>query len=448
MRLCVDSTAVSADGSAGCYLGLDAQGALMANAPATCAPWEVLPRGHSADGAPLVALRSPAGRCVRITAKGATDCGGGNGRWTLFAVAPVGSALTFKSVGNVGKACVGAETVDWYLGVRNGKPAGDGPAFAFAVSPAEAPPASAALPRPPLTPQERAQLKHERMRLKEDRAKQRDLAAGPKPMTPEERAQLKHERMRLKEDRAKQREAQQGVARLTPEERMKLQDERAKAKAERMALKEQQMQERAKLKQERVKSAEARHAQKHKPADGNWCLVVKASKPATDQPVAAAVERAPQPTAAAAASTFPTGRVVCLKPVAFAEAANRKSTVGWHVGCAPMGYLVADASSGSWGQWRALDVAGHVVLETVHTPAFHLAIGEDLQLTHRGGKGVWAQWTPVPGPHGSFALKCAGHTTTDAYLAVSGSGVLYVASAQCKDTRFLVTSVVEAADTK
>ena len=132
-----------------------------------------------------------------------------------------------------------------------------------------------------------------------------------------------------------------------------------------------------------------------------------------------------------------------LSPASFVDAQNRKGGIGWNLGCSPNGVLVADASQGSWGQWKALKTAaGNVILESSHTPEFHLAVNKQGQLTHKGGKGKFAQF--ITKSNGKFwSLKCVAHTENDAYLAVNASGLLYVNTKESKDTRFIAKKVVE-----
>jgi hypothetical protein len=60
-----------------------------------------------------------------------------------------------------------------------------------------------------------------------------------------------------------------------------------------------------------------------------------------------------------------------------------------------------------------------------------------LQLTHKGGRGRFAQFTPVLVKKKFWAFKCVGHDS-DVYLACSPSGLLYCASELNKDARFIV----------
>jgi hypothetical protein len=81
-----------------------------------------------------------------------------------------------------------------------------------------------------------------------------------------------------------------------------------------------------------------------------------------------------------------------------------------------------------------------VILESAHTPSFHLAIRKDRQLSHKGGKGKFAQFVPVrEGKYCTFKSVAFDEPDSDpAYLAVSASGVPYVATSLSKDTRFIV----------
>jgi len=165
-----------------------------------------------------------------------------------------------------------------------------------------------------------------------------------------------------------------------------------------------------------------------------------APSPSPSSSPSPAVAPATAPTTGSSADAFPFGKIVSISPVAFAEVQNRKSTVGWHVGIAPMGFLVPDASAGGWSQLLAVaGPAGSVIFESVHTPAFHLAARKDGQLTHKGGRGRFAQFVPVAIKKKFWAFKNAGHDS-DLYLACSPSGLLYCATELNKDARFLVKS--------
>jgi len=220
------------------------------------------------------------------------------------------------------------------------------------------------------------------------------------------------------------------------EKRMK---ERDDERAIRIAEKQKRMEEKAarppldeatrqKLRKERLERKQA--------ADDGWTVIkpsktIVASAPAADATMPDATIKKKT------AEAFPFGKSVTLMPVAFAEMQNRKSTVGWHIGIAPMGFLVADASSGGWSQFQCIaGPNGSVILESVHTPAFHLAVRKDGQLTHKGGRGRFAQFIPMQ-VHKFWAFKCAGHET-DMFLACSSSGLLYAATELGNDTRFKV----------
>ena len=180
--------------------------------------------------------------------------------------------------------------------------------------------------------------------------------------------------------------------------------------------------------------------------------VAEAKKKASSMPSAAVPK---QILRASSSNEFPRQGPISLLPVQFIETQNRKGTVGWNLGCAPMGFLVADASSGSWGTWIIQPVhekvhekvgekeSFHLILESSHTSAFHLAITKAGDLTHKGGKGKFAQWTASK--NGKFwSLQNVG---TELFIAVSNSGVLKTSlEAKSKETRFQISTQVSPSE--
>lgn len=228
----------------------------------------------------------------------------------------------------------------------------------------------------------------------------------------------------------------------------------------RLAAKEARVAERANMtKEQRIAAKEARlaerKAQKESELLSGWTKVdgtaedaqpKKAASPAKSKakaakmPEAAVPKAVPKPKKVPVEKEFPSG-AVSLAPIGWQEVQNRKGSVGWNIGCSPNGYLVPDCNDSSWGTWTVERTAeGHVRLAASHTPAFHLAINPHRELTHRGGKGAFATFAPIK--HGRFwSLRCVGHSEENpAFLAVSSSGLLHVASKESKATRFLVSA--------
>jgi len=139
-------------------------------------------------------------------------------------------------------------------------------------------------------------------------------------------------------------------------------------------------------------------------------------------------------------ATFPAGQCVFLSPAKFADQQNRKKSQGWNLGISPQGFIVPDASTGAWGKLRAVDAEkGAVFLESSHSESFRLEIGKDRLVSTKGKSGPFAQFEPLKSGNKFWSFRCVGHETP-AFLALSPCGLVYVASEESKDTKFLVST--------
>jgi len=436
VRLCVDSTVICADGTIGAYLGVTETGELICNASAssTGTVFSIIERGMSKDDSGLfhVSLRSTVtSKCLRITGSGSVDANGGNGRWTLFSVSEQNGAVQLKSVANTGKAN-NAKSSDWYLGVIDGKVSGTSGPFTFRTEIVS-----------PTVPIDETKGYDGNGRHGHHHGHHHHHHHG-------HRNGFHHHGFN-RGDRPDMDDAE---------------------RQRRREIREKERSEWRELKEKRREEILAARAQKKEIA-GGWTVVLKKAEPASTT----VASSTPAPVSVVAPSTapisnfrreadleikvtsdtktsslFPVNCIVHLTPAAFADSQNRKGTIGWNIGCSPNGFLVPDASTGSWGQWKSIPgpkgsvILESVILESVHTSSFHLAIRKDRQLSHKGGRGRFAQFEPVRHGKKFYALKCVGFDEPDApaYLAVSPSGVPYAASAISKETCFIVRVASES----
>lgn len=377
VRFLVDATKVARDGSIGTYLGATEQGQLLCDfgklSPG--AVFQIKSRGVSeANAVEQISLVSAVAKYVRVNGKGAVDCLGGGGRWTLFEASPQGSGILLKSVANAGKANVSGGD-DWFLGIRSDGETqclvGDAAPTAWSYEEIQAAPTAT-----------RQHVRAQRLACKAERTKAAlvsdwvEIAADPKPIS-------------KSESESKSKSESESESKLE-----------SNSKASKAAL--------------------------------------KAAKEKGAKMPSAAV-----PKKISASHEFPQGSISLL-PAQFSESQNRKGTTGWHLGCAPMGYLVADASSGSWGTWvvHRVPKTEFLILESSHTPAFHLAISKNGDLTHKGGRGKFAHFAPEK--HGRF--WCLKNVGTELFIGISSSGVLKACKEAGKETRFLISTVVSSSE--
>merc|ERR1711959_493390 len=381
VRLQVSREKLNRDGGTGCYLGSEANGAVCADFAGNSvnSVFKVEKRGQSDD----IALRSAlTGKNLRVDAKGAVNALGGNGKWTTFSALPhLGSSVALKSVANLGKVNVSGEQ-DWFLGTdENSSIVGNAPPTGFVV-----------------------ELVQEETKQEVDgKALQKEAKA---PMSKEKKAE-----QQAKKD----------------------------AQMAKKLLREEQ-------KKEALLSGWTEVGTSPKGSNNKAVAKAKAKSMPTEavpQLVLADDESSKKAAFRQVLKEFPTEQCdIRIAPVNFLKVDNRKGSQSWNVGVSPQGFLVPDASSGSWGTWVLTPVPnksadGAFFIISSHTNDFRLAVSKTGMVTPKGGSGPYAQWVFQPQGDKFWSLRSRG---SQKLLGVSSAGVLYSSDEPSKDTRFKIFS--------